>query len=238
MKKILCMALVLLGVVASASAQTNLVQTTLSAAISATATQVVVASATGIASPTPISGNVMAFPIQTELVIDGEAMLVTGINGTSVNVVRGSNSTMATAHAANSVVWIASPNQLYTIAPAGACTAANTVNPYINVQTGQYWFCDSGTGNWQNVFSTGAITPVATAASIQTAAQTFTVHGLATGEPIVVVSQPAPTSLCPLVAARVTAANTVSLYWTTLTAAACTPAAGTYFLLAPRLNIP
>jgi len=58
------------------------------------------------------------------------------------------------------------------------------------------------------------------------------------GEPVAVIGQPAPSSLCPLVAARVTAANTVSLYFTTLTAAACTPTSGTYFLMAPRLNIP
>lgn len=220
-------------------AQTNLTQTTLASAITVSGNQIVVASATGISSPAGVSGNVAAFPTQTELFVDGEAMLVTGVNGTVVNVVRGASSTMATAHVANSAVWVATPNQLYAVTPpAGGCTAANTVNPYINVITGQFWFCDSVTGNWQNVFSTGAITPAATSAAIQTAAQTFTVKGLAVGEPVAVVSQPAPTSLCPLVAARVTAANTVSLYFTTLTAAACTPASGTYFLLSSRLNIP
>jgi hypothetical protein len=34
----------------------------------------------------------------------------------------------------------------------------------------------------------------------------------------------------------VSAANTVSLYFTTLTAAACTPAAGTYLLDVPRFE--
>ena len=220
-------------------AQTNLTQTTLSSAISlASQSTIVVASATGINPPSGVSGNVAAFPTQTELFVDQEAMLVTSVNGKVLTVVRGADSTAASPHAANAVVWVATPNQFFTVTPTGACTAANTVNPYINVITGQLWFCDTGTGNWQNVFSTGAITPAATSAAVQTAAQTFTVAGLSIGEPVTVVSQPAPTSLCPLVAARVTAANTVSLYFTTLTAAACTPAAGTYFLLAPRLNIP
>jgi hypothetical protein len=220
-------------------AQTNLTQTTLASAVtSASATNIIVASATGISNPSGVSGNVFASPTQTELFVDAEAMLVTSVNGTVVNVVRGASSTSASTHAANAVVWVAKPNQLYTLAPTGSCTAVNTVNPYINVLTGQQFFCDTGTGNWQNVFSTGAITPAATAAAIGTAAQTFTVAGLASGEPVTVVSQPAPTSLCPLVAARVTAANTVSLYFTTLTAAACTPASGTYFLLSSRLNIP
>ena len=82
--------------------------------------------------------------------------------------------------------------------------------------------------------TTGSITPAATSAAIQTAAQTFTVPGLVTGEPIAVVSAPVPTSLCPLTSAQVTAANTVSLYFTTLTAAACTPAAGTYLFTVAR----
>ncbi len=237
MKRFLLSLLVCASAVA-VQAQTTLNQTTITSAVTATSRQIVVASATGISNPSGVSGNVFAPPAQTELFVDGEAMLVTGVSGTTVSVVRGASSTRGTAHVAGSVVWVATPNQLYTLAAAGACTAANTVSPYINVITGQLWFCDSGTGNWQNVFSTGSITPAASSAAIQTAAQTFTVEGLSVGEPVAVVSQPAPTSLCPLVAARVTAANTVSLYFTTLTAAACTPASGTYFLLASRLNIP
>jgi hypothetical protein len=220
-------------------AQTSLTSTTLSSAVtSASASSIVLASATGISAPAPVSGNVTAGPTYTELFVDQEAMLVTAVNGKTINVVRGVSSTSGATHASGSVVWVATPSQLYTVQPTGSCTAANTVNPYINVQTGQFWFCDTGTGNWQPVFSTGTITPVATAAAIQTVAQTFTVAGLAVGEPVAVIGQPAPSSLCPLVAARVTAANTVSLYFTTLTAAACTPTSGTYFLMAPRLNIP
>lgn len=220
-----------------AQAQTNLTQTTITSAITTAGQSViVVASATGINAPTPLTGNTAGLQTQTVLYIDQEEMFVTGVNGKFITVVRGYNSTQGQPHGSGAVVWVATPQQLYMVLPQGSCTAANTVNPYIDVINGQFWFCDSGTGNWLPVFSTGAITPTATAATIATVAQTFTVTGLSTGEPIIVVSQPAPTSLCPLVAAKITAANTVSLYFTVLTAAACTPAAGTYMLYSPRFN--
>lgn len=78
-----------------------------------------------------------------------------------------------------------------------------------------------------------SLTPVATAAAIGTTEQTFTVTGLATTDRVY-VNGPAPTSLCPTVHARVSAANTLALAFSTLTAAACTPAAGTYNVVALR----
>lgn len=220
-----------------AEAQTNLGQTTLSGAVTSASQQVIsVASATGINAPSPVTGNTAGSQVQTVLYVDQEEMYVSGVNGKFITVIRGYNSTQAVTHGSGAVVWVASPQQLYTLPPQGSCTAANTVNPYIDVLNGQFWLCDSGTGNWLPVFSTGSITPAASSAAIQTAAQTFTLTGAIIGEPIAVISQPAPTSLCPLVAARVTAANTVSLYFTTLTAAACTPASGTYMFYLPRFN--
>jgi hypothetical protein len=226
------------GVVSEAAAQTALTQTTLSAAVtSAGATTVTVASATGINAPAAPVGAAYGAFTQTELYVDQEAMLVTSLNGKNIGVVRGANSTQAATHGSGAVVWIGTPTQFFALPPNGSCTAANTVSPYIDTINGQFWLCDSVSGNWLNVFSTGAITPAASSAAIQTAAQTFTLTGAISGEPIMITSQPAPTSLCPLVAARVTAANTVSLYFTTLTAAACTPAAGTYMFVLPRFNV-
>lgn len=72
-----------------------------------------------------------------------------------------------------------------------------------------------------------SLTPAATAAAIGTTQQTFSVSGLATANRIAVIG-PVPTSLCPITGARVSAANTLQLDITTLTAAACTPASGTY----------
>jgi hypothetical protein len=205
--------------------QTALTQTTLASAIAdSSSTFVSVASATGIVANSTI------------LFVDQEAMFVNSISGTIAGVTRGHSGTRANPHASGSVVWVGSPSQFTVFDPSGSCTAANTVAPYIAMGTGLYWRCDSATGVWQNFFTTGSITPAATSAAIQTASQNFTVNGLLSGEPIFVVSQPAPTSLCPLVGARVTAANTVTLYWTVLTAAACTPAAGSYNFMVPRLH--
>lgn len=80
---------------------------------------------------------------------------------------------------------------------------------------------------------TPSITPTATSAAIQTALQTTTVTGLSTSDTIY-VNGPAPTSLCPMVGARVSAANTLQLEFVVLTAAACTPASGTYTIVAVR----
>jgi len=78
-----------------------------------------------------------------------------------------------------------------------------------------------------------SLTPAASSAAIQTAEQTFTVNGLATTDKVI-VNGPAPTSLCPPVTFRVSDANTLAIGFTTLTAAGCTPAAGTYNIIAIR----
>jgi hypothetical protein len=82
--------------------------------------------------------------------------------------------------------------------------------------------------------STASISPAATSAAIQTVGQAFTLTGIASGEYVTLIGQPAPTSLCPATSARATGSNSVTLYFTVLTAAACTPAAGVYTFLAIR----
>ena len=84
-----------------------------------------------------------------------------------------------------------------------------------------------------SVLTTGAITPVATAAAIGTTQQTFAVTGLLTTDKII-VNGPVPTSLCPMTGYRVSATDTLQLDFTTLTASACTPAAGTYNIVMIR----
>lgn len=80
----------------------------------------------------------------------------------------------------------------------------------------------------------GNITPAATAAAIGSAEQTFTVTGLATADTVYISPPAAPTSLCPPVMARVSAANTLAITFLTMTAVACTPAAGVYKVIAIR----
>jgi hypothetical protein len=91
----------------------------------------------------------------------------------------------------------------------------------------------TGSGVERIVSYTQTITPAATAAAIGTTAQTFTVTGLATTDRVI-VNVPGVTSLCPMVHARVSAANTLQLWFSTLTAAACTPAAGSHTIIAIR----
>jgi hypothetical protein len=77
-------------------------------------------------------------------------------------------------------------------------------------------------------------TPTATSAAIQTVGQAFTYTGLVSGDNVELISYPAPTSLCPATEARATATNTLTIYFTVLTAVACTPAAGNYTVLVIR----
>jgi hypothetical protein len=79
-----------------------------------------------------------------------------------------------------------------------------------------------------------SITPTATAASIGVATQTFTFTGLASGDKVAPLALPAPTALCPPVGFRATAANTLSIDFAVLTAAACTPASGSYAVIVVR----
>lgn len=78
-----------------------------------------------------------------------------------------------------------------------------------------------------------SFTPVATAAAIGTTEQALTATGVALDD-VVYVNAPSITALCPLVGARVSAASTVQLQFATMTAAACTPAAGVYRVVAVR----
>lgn len=232
-------ALGLAGPVASV-AQTALTQTTLSNAITSNQTTIQVASATGINAPQPFGGPSQTPGISTELVVDGEAMVVRAVSGTLITVQRGASGSIATAHNSGAIVWAQNPTAFVSFDQAGSCTAGQTFSPTIAINTPfrnvvHYWNCISST--WQPVLSTGTITPVATPAAIGTTAQTFTVKGLASGEPISIVSAPTPTSLCPLTGAAVTATNTVSLYFSTLTAAACTPASGTYLISVARFSL-
>jgi len=80
---------------------------------------------------------------------------------------------------------------------------------------------------------TPTLTPAACAASIGFQQQTFTVTGLTTADKIF-VNGPAPAALAAMVAARVSAADTLALTFANLSAAANVPAAGVYTVLAIR----
>lgn len=238
-------ALVLLLVpVGVAQAQAAITYTTLSSAVtggggySGFGTKTFQTSVT-LASLTNVNAAVNG-SVQTIIEVDDEAMGVLSVNSTTnvVQVLRGYNGSIANPHNSGAPVMVGPTNYFYAVNPSGACNLTGTVvTPYINLITGQQWLCDTTTSTWTPELSTGSITPSATSAAIQTVGQTFTVNGLQTGEPLIVTVQPAPTSLCPLTSVRVTAANTITLYFTVLTAAACTPASGVYEFFDPLRNM-
>jgi hypothetical protein len=185
MKTYLKFALALLALLipsVSFAQQNLIVQTTLSAAVTAPATAttpnvyglVQVASATGIVSyqlnPTATL-NVQNLWV---LYVDREEMAVIQANGTSLYVIRGYNSTIATSHASGSMVlygkaaWFyntdpgASP-QFQGVSGGTACTVAGQFAfPWVNVRTGGMWACSPTTLTYVPWFS-NPFSPLASA---------------------------------------------------------------------------
>ena len=91
----------------------------------------------------------------------------------------------------------------------------------------------SGTVLTKMVVYAPSLTPAASAAAIGSYEEEFTVSGIATTDKLF-VNGPVPTALCPLVAIRPTDTDKVKMTFATLSALACTPAAGTYTILAIR----
>lgn len=96
----------------------SITATTLSGALSANATQLSVASATGISAPTNPTGAGF-----TLLKIDDEMMFVTAVSGTLVSVIRGVSGTQALSHSASTPVLIGSPSGFANFVPVQAVSA-------------------------------------------------------------------------------------------------------------------
>ncbi len=107
------------------------------------------------------------------------------------------------------------------------------VAPALGVATGTSLALGGGTVITQVKVYAPTLTPAATAATIQTVEQTFTVTGLTTADKVF-VNGPAPTALCAATTFRVSAADTLAIGFSVLTAAACTPVAGAYNIVAVR----
>ena len=159
---------VALMLVPSASAQTMLTITTLSAAVpntlQSTTTSglmsiVNVSSATGVNAPAGNTTGVLNNITGTFLYVDRELMDVRGVNGTVITVVRGAEGTAATSHANGAVVFVI-PAQLSAYlggggfgqtpsVPGGSCTRGNEiVLPRIQFVTGIISDCLGG--QWVN----------------------------------------------------------------------------------------
>ena len=142
----------LLAVAFAFAQQNTIVQTSLSAAITATQTSFAIASATGVSAPSFSSGTTgsnlyIVDPGQNK----GELVAVKSISGTTVTVSRGQLAgSRASAHVSGAMVLVATaPNWFVTSDPQGACTTASTyATPVVNVQTGAQWICSSKTLSW------------------------------------------------------------------------------------------
>jgi hypothetical protein len=162
---LICFALLALASVSSA--QTLLTTTTLSGAVPNTVSSALttgsqsslsVASATGISAPTPNTGNTYntaTSNAQTYLYVDRELMQVTGVSGTTVNVIRGVGSTAAASHASGALVFIipaaytGGGNPRFGSVPEGSCTRTSELYlPHIQFTSGTISDCLGG--QWVN----------------------------------------------------------------------------------------
>ena len=128
MKKLFLIIALVVALPAGLAAQAianNITHTPLSANITSQANPIsfAVGSATGFTANT------------TMLVVNKEAMLVTGVSGTTITAQRGYNGTVAMQHNSGDVVFVGALNNFYTSPPnGGRCTAASQrVLPYIAI---------------------------------------------------------------------------------------------------------
>lgn len=161
MRTFLALALALAA--CSLQAQTALTQTTLPSAVSQTASQIIVASASGITTASSLciydwGGGTCEYISR-----------VTAISSTTLTVRRDQN---PVAHASGAVVVIAPTRTTFiNFDPAGACTNGSgnfLYTPVINVTTGRQWLCSTVTGTvipgWGNTSAPDA--PATAVASV------------------------------------------------------------------------
>lgn len=108
-------------------ATVTLSTTTLTNDVDASATRIKVASTTGM-----LAGY--------RLYLDGELMQVVSLDVDPwVNVKRGVDNTVGSAHPSLATLYIGRADQFYSQDPAGRPNAAVLVSPYINVTNGTVW---------------------------------------------------------------------------------------------------
>ena len=146
--RLLILATILALVPQGLHAQNSLTQTIISAAITAGATSMRVASATNFTAST---GQITRWAY-----LDRELVRIRTVSGTTIGIDRGAMGTVASSHAANAVVFTydtgtrSDPWQSRTY--TGSCTRTlQTVQPIINVLTGDIQDCDANLGLWESV---------------------------------------------------------------------------------------
>lgn len=178
--------------------QNSLIQTSLSAAVPATAgtqfsssqTFIQVASATGITGIQLNPTTTINQQNQWIAYVDREAMAIVGVNGTTLTVQRGVSGTAAAPHATATMVLFGRASWFYANDPGAAsssgagisnvaCTAANVlVTPYLNIRTGGQWICSTVTGTWVPGWNNPAADLASATATVASATGTVTPSGL------------------------------------------------------------
>ncbi|HWH56109.1 MAG TPA: hypothetical protein VN682_00690 [Terriglobales bacterium] len=146
------MGVALFFLAASASfGQTKLTATSLSSAVTSSATSVTLGSVTGVTANTILfiedgtsggSGQYAGRP---------EAMFVVSVpaSGTTVQVQRGYDQTPPAAHISGAVVLLGPASAFHENEPTGSCTAtAIGYTPYVNLRTGNQWLCSTIKNSW------------------------------------------------------------------------------------------
>lgn len=138
--------------------------TTLSAAMDDSSSTFTVASATGF------TANGGAY-------VDNEYMRIRSVSGTTITALRGLLNTKKTAHVSGSTIYAAPANYFGQSPKTGACTSTTElVLPFIDINTGTFYYCDAGTGSWKRstsqAFASLAITGVRPAAAATATAAT------------------------------------------------------------------
>lgn len=150
MNKTIRLFILLAALACFAFGQTTLTTTTLSAAVSsASAKTLTVASATGFnAQNIAASLGTIGAPAtaaETLMYVDREAMLITGVNSTTITVVRGWGGTPATPHASGATVIVGPAGAFVQRAPSGSCTrTALAYVPLVEIPTGAMFDCYNG----------------------------------------------------------------------------------------------
>lgn len=145
---------------------TALTQTTLSAAVTVSATVIPLTSVTGITA-----GDVTAGTVGSQLyVVDpgqtfGEIMNVLLISGTNVTVARSGSQTVS--HVSGAMVLAGPPNAFSEFDPTGATNGPYT--PWLNLLTGNQWLYSSVTGSWVPGFGNSLANKQVTAPVVGTA---------------------------------------------------------------------
>ncbi len=141
----------LLGLLAFAcfAQQNTLVQTSLSAAITAQVTQIRVAANTGINAPNFNNGQAGSLLFVQDLGQTlGEVMQVTGVSGTTISVSR--TGTVRSHRSGATVLVATNANWFYSVDPVGSCVTAQTyVSPWLNITSGSQWKCSAQTLAWE-----------------------------------------------------------------------------------------